>query len=157
MYPPSETEIFVYRTGTREVRGDPLAIDRRLFLAAGDAGEDLDNLLGLIRGPRPPDGRPAEMGPDQVRAAYDAIGRLLPIIRESFRVTSIEEDLERGLTEGDTLRLLDEFLRYKFDLQGEAGRSPGSSPPTVSRQEASGPVAARASGRRGSTTGRSSG
>jgi hypothetical protein len=138
LWTEEERDVFRFRAGGREVRGDPLAIDRRLFRAARDAGEDIDNLLGLIRGPAPPPGvEPPPPSPEEIALRYEAVGRLLPIVRAGFGVRAIEED-EAGFTEAQTVGLLDRYLGWKVALQKKRSASPDGSPATAGPPAASG-------------------
>jgi hypothetical protein len=113
-YADSEREIFVYWDGTRERKGDPLAIHRALLTMDPEKEFDIKTDPQVTAVP--------------TIAGLRATGRLAGAVRKAFGIRTVDEG---GLTDGECLRLFVQFGSLIRELQEDARPLANSPPPTA--------------------------
>ena len=114
-YRPAERFVYGWWDGSKEVRADPMVLYKKLM----DVGPDVSIAIKVSESP----------SKDADKARQDLLG----YIRRIFGLSSFEDG---GLTEIETLQLLDHFLVYTETLKKNTRNSPTSptatSPPSAS-------------------------
>ena len=99
VYSPEERAIYSYNDGEKIVRADPLTLYRKIMEVGPSLAIDLKVSTSTLM-----------KEADKTKAHYS----LLKQIREIFNLKSFEEG---GLTELETVEILDHFMTYSNDLK----------------------------------------
>lgn len=104
-YDPGERLIFTYHDGTKKVRADPMVLYKKVMASRAELSID------------------RKVADSPSKDAMTAHGRLVDRIRAIFQLKLFEEG---GLTEQETVELLDHFLFFVDEIQKKTNPSPTS-------------------------------
>lgn len=125
MLPLKDRQIYKYHDGNSEVLGDPVSISRHFLVDIQAQGYDPEQLFKTISEPA-----------NDIKRYSEAMDTLLPAIRQAFNVKPLSHG---GLTEGETLNLLADFLSFQANLKkntetSQSGLEHTDSPPDTDSQ-----------------------
>ncbi len=112
VYHPKERLIYRYWNGHQQIFADPLVLYRRMLTKGPELSIDM------------------KVSTSPMKDAAEAHVRMLAKIREIFCIEDFEKD-GMGLTELETVELLNHFLVYCDLLKKKSNPSPTPSTPTV--------------------------
>jgi len=115
LYHPKERLLYTYWDGTKEVKADPMTLHRKMSALGPALSIDI------------------KVSTSQLKDAEVAQGKVIAQIREIFSLKPLEEG---GLTEIETLELLDHFMVYCHNIKKklnpfQTNSVPSPSLPTV--------------------------